>query len=52
MTLKNGTKFEEKKKIFCFKNDKNLANFNPSIQKPKKIALWLVPFVQSIYYLT
>ena len=33
-----GAKFEEKL-IFCFKNDKNLVNLNPSIKKSKKIAL-------------
>ena len=29
MTLKSDVKFEEKP-IFCFKNDKNLVNFDPS----------------------
>ena len=31
------------------KNDKNLVNFDLSTKKPKNFALWLVPFVQSIY---
>ena len=26
-------------KIFCFKNDKNLVNFDPSTKKSKKFAL-------------
>ena len=34
MTLKSDTKFEEKL-ICCFKNDKNLVNFDPSTQKSK-----------------
>ena len=32
MTLKSDTKLEEKL-ICCFKNDKNLANFDPSAKK-------------------
>ena len=28
------------KLIFCFKNDKNLVNFDPSTKKSKKFALW------------
>ena len=32
MTLKSDAKFKEKL-IYCFKNDKNLVNFNPSTQK-------------------
>ena len=32
MILKSGAKFEEKR-IFCFKNDKNLVNFNPTTKK-------------------
>ena len=40
-------KFEEKL-ICCFKNDKNLVNFDPSTQKSHKFALSLVPIVQSI----
>ena len=32
MTLKSEAKFKEKL-IYCFKNDKNLVNFNPSTQK-------------------
>ena len=42
MIPKSGTKFEEKL-IFCFKNDKNLVNFDPSTKKSKIFALWLVP---------
>ena len=38
MILKNGSKFKEKT-IFCFKNDKNLVNFDPSTKKFKKFAL-------------
>ena len=38
----------KKKTIFCFKNDKNLVNFDPSTKKFKKFALWLVLFVPSI----
>ena len=38
MTLKNDAKFEEKP-IYCFKNDKNLVNFDPSNQKFQKFAL-------------
>ena len=44
---KSDAKFEEKL-ICCFKNDKNLVNFDPSTQKSHKFALWLVPIVQSI----
>ena len=44
MILKSDAKFEEKL-IFCFKNDKNLVNFDLSTEKSKKSALWLVPFV-------
>ena len=40
-------KFKEKL-ICCFKNDKNLVNFDPIIRKYQKVALCLVPFVQSI----
>ena len=32
----------EGKLICCFKNDKNLVNFDPSTQKSQKFALWLV----------
>ena len=32
MTLKSDAKFKEKL-IYCFKNDKNLVNFNPSTKK-------------------
>ena len=35
---KSGAKFEEKL-ISCFKNDKNLVNFDLSTKKSKKIAL-------------
>ena len=38
MTLKSDAKFEEKP-IYCFKNDKNLGNFDPSTQKSQKFAL-------------
>ena len=47
MTLKIDAKFEEKLTP-CFKNDKNLVNFDPSTQKYKKCALSLVPIVQVI----
>ena len=47
MTLKIDVKFEEKL-ICCFKNDKNLVNFDPSTQKSQKFALSLVSIVQSI----
>ena len=47
MPLKIDAKFEEKL-ICCFKNDKNLVNFDPSTQKSQKFALSLVPIVQSI----
>ena len=29
----------EKKLIFCFKNNKNLVNFDPNTKKSKKVAL-------------
>ena len=51
MTLKSDVKFEEKL-ICCFKNDKNLVNFDRSTQKSKKFALLLDPFVHSIKRLT
>ena len=38
MIPKSGVKFEEKL-IFCFKNDKNLVNFDQSTKKSKKFAL-------------
>ena len=38
MIRKSGAKFEEKLS-FCFKNDKNLVNFDLSIKKSKKLAL-------------
>ena len=38
MTLKSDAKFEENL-IFCFKNDKNFVNFDPSTQKSQKSAL-------------
>ena len=47
MIPKSGAKFGEKL-ILCFKNDKNLLNFDLSTKKSKKVALWLVPFAQSI----
>ena len=49
MIPKNGAKLEEKL-IFCFKNDKNLVNFDPNT-KTLKICT-LVPFLQSIQRLT
>ena len=48
MTLKSDAKFEEKL-IWCFKIDMmNFMNFDTSTWKIQKLALWLVPFVQSI----
>ena len=41
--LKSGAKFEEKL-IFCFKNDKNLVNFDPSTKKSKKFCTLIGPF--------
>ena len=41
-------KIFEGKLICCFKNDKNLVNFDPSTQKSQKFVLSLVPVVQSI----
>ena len=38
MILNSDVKFEEKL-ICCFKNDKKLVNFDPSTQKPQKLAL-------------
>ena len=38
MISKSGTKFKEKL-IFCFKNDKNLVNFDSSTKKSKKFVL-------------
>ena len=38
MTLKSDVKFEEKL-ICCFKNDKNLVNFDPRTQKSQKFVL-------------
>ena len=38
MIPKSSAKFEEKL-IFCFKNDKNLVNFDPSTKKSKNFAL-------------
>ena len=35
----NWLKIFEGKVIFCFKNDKNLVNFDPSTQKSQKCAL-------------
>ena len=37
MTLKSDAKLE-KKLICCFKNDKNLVNFDPSTGKSQKCA--------------
>ena len=47
MALKSDAKFEEKLTC-CFKNGKNLMNFDLNTQKSHKSALWLVPIVQSI----
>ena len=47
MSPKSGERFKEKP-ICCFKNDRNLMNFNPSYKISKKFTLLLVPFVQSI----
>ena len=44
MILKIDAKFEEKR-ICCFKNNKNLVNFDPSSEKSPKFALSLVPFM-------
>ena len=41
MKLKNDTK---ENRFRCFKNDKNLVNFDPSTRKSPKFALLLVPF--------
>ena len=38
MILKSGAKFEEKL-IFCFKNAKNLVNFDSNTKKSKIFAL-------------
>ena len=38
MILNSGVKFEEKP-IGCFKNDKNLVNFDLRTQKSQKFAL-------------
>ena len=38
MIPKSGAKFEEKL-IFCFKNDKNMVNFDPSTKKSETFAL-------------
>ena len=38
MALKNDAKFEEKP-IFCFKNNKNLVNFDPGTQVKKICSL-------------
>ena len=51
MIPKSGAKFQEKL-IFCFENEKNLVNFDPSTKKLKKIVLLFDPFVQSIQHLT
>ena len=44
MIPKSGAKLEQKL-IFCFKNDKNLVNFDPSTKKSNIFAFRLVPFV-------
>ena len=38
MVQKSDAKFEEKP-IFCFKNDENLLNFDPSTKKSPKFTL-------------
>ena len=38
MILKSGAKFEEKP-MFCYKNDKNLVNFDLCTKKSKKLTL-------------
>ena len=38
MIPKSGAKFEEKL-FFCFKNNRNLVNFDPSTKKSKRFAL-------------
>ena len=38
MILRSNAKFDEKP-ICCFKNNKNLVNFDPSTQKSPKFAL-------------
>ena len=48
MTLKSDAKFEEKL-ICCFKNDKNLVNFDPTTQV-SKICTLIGPF--SAKYIT
>ena len=40
MIIKSGEKFEEIP-IFCFKNDKNLANFDLSTKKSKKFVKYI-----------
>ena len=47
MILQIDAKFEEKP-ICCFKNDKNLVNFDQSNPRSPTFALSLVPFVHSI----
>ena len=47
MILKSDVKFKEKP-VCCFKNDKNLVNFDPSTQKSQKFALWL-SFLCKVY---
>ena len=39
---------KKNKLIFCFKNAKNLVNFDPNTKKSKKFLLWLVPFGESV----
>ena len=47
MTLKIDEKIQEKL-FFCFKNDKNLVEFDLSTSKYTKLALSFAPIVQSI----
>ena len=43
MIFKSGTKFEEKM-IFCFKNGKNLVNFDLSTKTSESICTLIGPF--------
>ena len=45
--MKSDVKFEQKP-ICCFKNDKNLMDFDPSTQKSQKSAIWMVFLMQGI----
>ena len=43
MNLKSDAEFKEKL-IYCFKNDKNLVNFDPSTQKVSQICTFIVSY--------